>query len=134
MVKKVLHYLDKVEDRIRARLSRYPIFYTLIGGVAIVLFWRGVWITADQIAQNIPPELMWLDGPISVGVSTFILLITGLFLSFFVNDTALIASMKQEKKIVEKTEAEVKEETGTLKHIEEQIQHLEESINNLDNK
>ncbi len=134
MVKKVVHYFDKLEDRIRTRLSRYPIFYTLIGGVAIVLFWRGVWITADQIAVNLPSQWMWIDGPLSVGLSTFVLLITGLFLSFFINDTALISGMKQEKKIVEKTEAEVKEEAGTLQNIEKQIQHLEQSIKDLDNK
>jgi hypothetical protein len=46
----IYHYFDKLEDRIRGRLSRYPIFYSLIGGTAIVLFWRGVWITADEIS------------------------------------------------------------------------------------
>lgn len=128
MVKHIIHYFDKLEDRIRGRLSRYPLIYTLIGGITIVLFWRGVWITADQFAAQIPQEFMWIDGPLSVMVSGFILLVTGLFVSFFVNDTTIITGMKQEKKMVQETEAEVKEEGETLKHIENQLHNLEDTL------
>jgi hypothetical protein len=47
MIAKNYSFFDKFEDHIRTHLSRYPIVYTIIGGIAIVLFWRGVWHTAD---------------------------------------------------------------------------------------
>lgn len=128
MVKKIVHYFDKLEDRIRGRLSHYPIIYTLIAGFAIVLFWRGVWITADQIVLLLPEPFVWIDGPLSVTVSVLILLITGLFVSFFINDTTILTGIKQEKKLVEKTELEVKEEVGELKTIEHKVAHIEQEL------
>ncbi len=110
----ILHFFDKLEDRVRTRLSRYPILYTLIGGIAIVVFWRGVWITADQLAAYLPESLVWLDGIISIVASVLILLITGLFVSFFVNDQIILSGVKREKKLVEKTEAEVHQERDIL--------------------
>jgi uncharacterized RDD family membrane protein YckC len=121
IAKKVLHYFDKLEDRIRNRLSRYPIVYSIIGGTAIVLFWRGVWITADDIAQVIPEHLVWIDGPLSVMVSVLILLATGLFVSFFVSDQIIISGMKKDKKIVEKIQGEVE-------HIEKEIKEIHDSL------
>jgi hypothetical protein len=127
-MKKILHYFDKLEDRIRNRLSRYPIAYSLIGGTAIVLFWRGVWITADEIALALPESFAWVDGPISVGVSVLILLATGLFVSFFVNDQIILSGVINDKKIVEKTEAEVKKESGVIDAIYKEVEVIEKEI------
>ena len=44
---RLYHFFDKLEDTVRERLSRIPIFYGIVGGVSIVLFWRGLWYTAD---------------------------------------------------------------------------------------
>ncbi len=125
MTNPVIHYFDKLEDRIRGRLAKYPIIYTLIGGVAIVLFWRGVWITADQIALFFPPEYLWLDGILSVGVSVLILLITGLFVSFFVTDKIIISGLRQEKKLVEKTQEEVERDMNLLASFKNQLDRIE---------
>ena len=46
-MKSIIKFFDKIEDKIRGKLSHYPIFYAFIGGVGIVIFWRGVWHTAD---------------------------------------------------------------------------------------
>jgi len=77
---KVIDFFDKLEDVIRGHLSRYPIAYTLIGGVAIVLFWRGVWHTAD-ILEGQGGWIGWLFyEPISLVIVTIVLLAT-VFLS-----------------------------------------------------
>ena len=52
MIKKILHFFDKLEDQIRGRLSKYPIVYAFIGGVGIVLFWRGVWGLSEEIGMT----------------------------------------------------------------------------------
>jgi hypothetical protein len=44
---RIFHFFDKLEDRVRGFLSRKPTLYAIIAGFAIVLFWRGVWHTAD---------------------------------------------------------------------------------------
>jgi hypothetical protein len=131
MFKKVVNYFDKLEDRIRGRLSRYPILYTLIGGTGIVLFWRGVWVTADEIFLLLPLELQWLNGPLSIIISTFVLLLTGLFVSFFVADNILLSGMKQEKKLIEKTEAEIREDTSMLHKIEQKIDTIQKDIDDI---
>lgn len=125
---RVLHYFDKLEDRIRNRLSKYPILYSLIGGAAIVLFWRGVWITADELALMLPDELIWLDGPLSVGVSVLVLLATGLFVSFFINDQIILSGVNKDKKIVEKTESEVRAEANIIKTMRTEIKHIEQEV------
>jgi uncharacterized protein YlxW (UPF0749 family) len=128
MYKKILHYFDKLEDRIRGRLSRYPIIYSIIGGAAIVLFWRGVWITADDIAKILPRELVWIDGPLSVAVSLIILLATGLFVSFFVSDQIIISGIKQAKRIDQKTEEEVRQEEKELKELLKEVTSIEKEV------
>jgi hypothetical protein len=131
MIKNIVHYFDKLEDRIRGRLSRYPIIYTLIGGVGIVLFWRGVWLTTDDIAMLLPDKYVWVDGPLSVIVSCLMLLLTGLFVSFFITDKIILSGLKQEKKLVEKTEAEIKGELGTLTALNRKIDDLEKLVRDI---
>ncbi|MEO8638083.1 MAG: hypothetical protein ABI430_04255 [Candidatus Taylorbacteria bacterium] len=113
MLKKTLQFFDKLEDKVREALSRRPVVYTLIGGVAIVLFWRGVWMTADLFP--------FLTGPVSILISVTVLLLTGLFVSFFVGDVIIISGLKKEKKLIEKTESEIKADVTTLKEIKEKI-------------
>src|SRR3989344_249371 len=124
--RKVIKFFDKLEDKVRGTLSRRPLLYTFIGGVAIVLFWRGVWMTADLIP--------FLSGPISVAISVGILMVTGLFVSFFVSDRIILSGIKQEKKFVEKTENEIKAETTVLEDIRKDIRHIEKEIGALEKK
>lgn len=118
-MKKIVRFFDKFEDHVRARLSKYPILYTFIGGIAIVLFWKGVWDTADMIP--------WLHGPMSILISVTILLATGLFVSFFVGDVIILSGIKNEKKLIEKTESEIATEGVTLDQIKknlEEVKHM----------
>lgn len=120
---KLARFFDKLEDKTRASLSQRPIFYAIIGGTAIVLFWRGVWLTADLIP--------FLSGPVSVLISTVILLLTGLFVSFFIGDRIILSGMKGEKKLVEKTAAEVQSEGDILLDIQKRVKKIEDEIQSL---
>ena len=109
----MFRFFDRLEDRIRMRLSRYPVLYSFIGGVGIVLFWRGVWHTADLFP--------FMTGPVSVAISVVLLLLTGLFVSFFVGDAIVMSGIQGEKKLIEKTESELKHEASLLKHVEDEV-------------
>lgn len=108
----MVRFFDKLEDYVRTRLSRRPILYAFVGGVGVVLFWRGVWMMADE---------MGLSSLGSVVVSLLILLLTGLFVSFFVGDSIIISGLKRDKKLIEKTEAEVDAELDAFKHMKEEL-------------
>jgi uncharacterized protein involved in cysteine biosynthesis len=128
MFKKIINYFDKFEDKVRGRLSHHPILYTFIGGIAIVLFWRGIWHTADML-QAQGGWLGWLFyEPNNLVIVTVILLASGLFVSYFIGDTVLISGMSGEKKLAEKTEKEIKEEGIELKEIQNTIKEIEKSI------
>lgn len=120
MVKKVVIFFDKLEDAVRARLSRRPIVYSFIGGVGIVLFWKGVWETAGYFPV--------LFGPMSILVGLVILLSTGLLVSFFIGDNIILSGLKHEKKIVEKTETEVRSETHSLTYVVERLEAIEKKL------
>ena len=123
MIKKIVHFFDLLEDRIRAKLSRRPVLYTFIGAVGIVLFWRGVERTADMIP--------FLTGPVSLIISVVVLLLTGVFVSFFIGDQVIIAGIKREKKIVEKTEEEIRAEESELSQIHKKLNEMDREIHEL---
>lgn len=120
MAKKILHFFDKLEDRVRILLSHHPVLYGLIGGVAVVLFWKGV----EETAGYFPI----LYGVGSLVVGTLILLITGLLVSFFVGDSIIISGFNHEKKLVEKTEEEVREEAHINERILEELEAIEQKL------
>lgn len=126
MIRKIVHFFDKLEDNIRGHLSRYPILYTLIGGIAVVLFWRGVWHTADMLAARGGILGFLFYEPVSLLIVIVILLATGLFVSYFIGDSILLSGAKSQKKLAEKTEKELKEEEASLneiKHLVDDIRH-----------
>jgi hypothetical protein len=125
-MKKILYFFDNLEDNIRAALSRRPIIYAFIGGTAIVLFWRGVWMVADT--------LPFLTGPISIFVSVAILLAMGLFVSFFIGDTIIISGLKKEKRLDEKVASEVKTELDILNDIQKRLNDIEREVKMLREK
>ncbi len=130
-IRKVIDYFDRFEDMVRGHLSKYPIAYTIIGGVAIVLFWRGVWHTADILyAQG--GWLGWLFyEPVSLVITAVILLATGLFVSYFIGDTILISGLKGEKKLAERTQREVKEEEGKISELRATIKEMKNEVDEI---
>lgn len=130
-MKKILSFFDKLEDHIRIHLSKYPIAYTLIGGIAIVLFWRGVWHTAD-ILQARGGWIGWIFyEPVNLVIVMVILLATGLFVSYFIGDTILMSGIKQEKKITDKTEREVRDEEVKLAELRTTIREMKKEVDEI---
>jgi len=126
MVNRAVDFFDKLEDRVRAALSHRPISYAIIGGVGIVLFWKGVWETAELFPA--------LFGPVSILVGLIMLLLTGLMVSFFVGDSIILSGFKQEKKFVEKIESEVHSEKDIDVLILERLDAIEAELQRMNKK
>lgn len=125
---KLIHFFDKLEDRIRGTLSRTPIVYGVIGGVAVVMFWRGVWHLADLFEKSGGIWATLFGAPVSVVASALVLLLTGLFVSFFIGDRIILSGLTHEKKVEEKTEAEVRAEGALLLDIHKKLERLEREL------
>ena len=142
-MKKIVKFFDKLEDRVRGKLSRKPIGYAFIGGVGVVLFWRGVWHTADLVMELLFAmertnesidfhSLPWWDGPLSIIIGSILLLMTGLFVSNFIGNEILISGLKGEKKMAEKTEAEVRLDTGAILEVREKVKKISDELEKIE--
>lgn len=134
----VIKFFDKLEDEVRGYLSHRTIVYGFVVGVGIVLFWRGVWHTADFLVHlyvdwvpGIGADLVgtiWWDGPLSIVVGAAILLVSGTFVSEFIGKEIIISGLRREKKITELTEAEVEAESGEITEILKEVRALREEV------
>ena len=124
----IIKFFDRLEDRVREFLSRSPIAYGIIGGIAIVMFWRGIWHTADLIEAGGSVFAPLFTAPMSTLISAVALLLTGLFVSFFIGDRIILSGLKHEKKIEEKTETEVREEGVILLDLYEKLERIEREV------
>lgn len=112
-------FFDKLEDRVRGKLSHLPIIYGFLGGFGIVLFWRGTWHIADDFG---------LSSLASLIIGATILLITGLFSASFIGDQIIISGLKHEKRLAELTEEEVETERDMLLKIREELKDVKKDI------
>ncbi|MFA5840984.1 MAG: hypothetical protein WC847_01805 [Candidatus Paceibacterota bacterium] len=119
----ILKFFDRLERKIRGKLSHYPILYAFIGGIGVVLFWRGVWHTADE---------MNMGSTISVIIGVVILIITGVFVSSFIGNQLIISGLVGEKKIAEKEEEELQTEEMQLKSLQSTLNRLEKKLEHID--
>lgn len=141
-MKLIIKFFDKLEDKIRGKLSHYPIFYAFLGGVGIVIFWRGVWHTTDFFTEVIFSyqlkgsvdlgSLPWWDGPLSLLVGSVLLLSTGLFVFDFIGSQAIISGLRGEKRLEEKTEEEIKTEGEIIKGIEKEVKKISERLDDIE--
>ncbi len=135
MLKKIIIFFDKFEDKIRGRLSGLPILYTFIGGIAIVLFWRGVWHTADILQAKGGILGFIFYEPVNMVLVIIILLATGLFVSYFIGDTILLSGLKQQKKTTDKTKKDIEVEEyeldslrTTIKEMKKEVDEIKEAV------
>jgi hypothetical protein len=119
-MKKVVRFFDVLEDRIRSYLSHYPLLYALIGGVGVVLFWRGIWHTVD--------EYFYLSGPTSAILGVMILGLTGVLVSSLIGTKLIIAGLRGDKKVEEKTQKEIVEEGSKIDNLQHTLEHIESEI------
>ncbi len=134
--KKIYNIGDKLEDKVRSKLSHYPIIYAFIGGAGIIIFWRGIWHTVDYVMESLlaisdnissttMSQLPWWDGPLSILVGVVLLLAVGLFVSSFIGNEIIISGLKKEKKIIEKTEEDIEVEIAEDKKIKHEIHEMD---------
>jgi len=119
LIKKFIKLSNHWGTKFRHELSHWPITYAFIGSIGVVLIWRGVWMIADS---------MEMSGFISLALGVFISIISGLFVSFFVGDKIIISGIRHEKRVDEKTEAEIKAEEDTLVKIEKELKVIKEEL------
>ncbi len=125
MIQKITKFFDKLEDKTRSKLSRVPLIYALIGGIGVVLFWRGVWHIADDFSLN---------SFVSLVLGSIILLMTGVFVSAFVGNRLIISGLSGEKKLTEKTKDEIETEENKIDTLQKSINRLEQEVVNLENE
>jgi len=142
--KKIYNLGDRLEDRVRGRLSHYPIIYAFIGGAGVIIFWRGVWLTVDYLmeslftARNLAMDsesglLLWWDGPLSILIGAALLLATGLFVASFIGNEIIISGLKNEKKLGEKTEEEIKLEVSESNKLKHEVMAVNDRLKDIEN-
>lgn len=133
MPKNILNFFDRLEDRTRAKLSHFPIVYAFIGGIGVVLFWRGVWHTTDFLTLWLLGEVNFTlfdvaDGPLSFVLGTIILLMTGVYVSAFIGNRLIITGLSGDKKLAEKTKDEILTEEDEIRRIHKTLDKVEDQI------
>ena len=128
MIHKIVKFFDRLEDHVRGAFSHFPIFYAFIGGALMILFWRGVWHTGDILMARGGWYGVFFYEPITIVWTTALMLLVGLFVSFFIGDHILISGLRQEKKVTDKTEKEIQEEESQIARVERKISKLENDI------
>jgi hypothetical protein len=128
---KIIHFFDKFEDWVRGHLSHFPIIYTFIGGVAIVLFWRGVWNIADMLQARGGIWGFLLYEPVSMVLVVAVLLATGLFVSYFIGDSILLTGARSQKKLAEKTSKELQEEETSIADIKIVVDSIKKEVDEI---
>src|SRR3989338_4638877 len=123
VIKKIVQFFDKLEDKTRAKLSHTPIVYAFLGGIGVVLFWRGVWHIADDINLN---------SIISIIIGSIILLVTGVFVSAFIGSRLIISGLSGEKKLAEKEASEIKNEETQLKNLQNTLNRVDRKLSHLE--
>lgn len=126
MFQKIITFFDKLEDKIRFRLSHRPVIYATISGIGAALFFRGIWLIADQYT--------FMTGWVTLIISLVILLLTGALVGQFLNDRIIISGITKDKKLAEKTEKEIREEVDVLGNIQKELREINQKINLLSKK
>lgn len=136
--------ISKLETKIITYLSHRPKLYALIVGIGVVLFWRGVWHTTDQVHSFYAKTFMystmslggspWWDGPLSLIVGMIILYFTGSFISSFIGNELILSGLRGEKKLNEKTEVEVQNEVRAISDIKDSLKTINQTLEQLEKK
>ena len=139
MTRRIIHFFDKLEDKIRGKLSRMPILYACLGGIGVVLFWRGVWHTTDFITAYLLGEtdltvFNIFDGPLSFLVGTVMLLMTGVYVSAFIGNRLIVSGLYGEKKLTEKTKEEIETEEEQIKKLQNTIERVERKVSEIESE
>lgn len=141
--------IKKFFNELRLKLKNHPVIYAFIGGIGIILFWRGIWHTTDFVSvfllnhqgEDALNYANLVDSLASTIIGFVLLLLTGLFVTDFISSEIISTSAKTEKKIekiTEETEEEEETEEKRLDEIEKKFDrvtnHLDEHLENIEKK
>ncbi len=131
-MKYVTNIFLRIEERARTYFERFPFAHAFLGGIGVVLFWRGVWEIADR---------MRIDPIVSIVVGSLLLGCIGLFLHTFVGNAIIIKNVEKDKRMTKKAEHEiaavekdVKKEEVTLDQLSAKIDRLEQVVREMANR
>ena len=133
-MKKLFGNFDKLEDLVRAWFRRRPVLYALVGGVGVILFWRGVWLSADAISTTFRAGFLGyelLDGMTSLVIGFVLLASTGLFVPDFLS-TEVMRDIKKEEKLTEKVEKEVETEESIINKIHDEVHSISRELKKIE--
>lgn len=122
----------QIEERARSYFERFPFVHAFLGGVGVVLFWRGTWELADQ---------MRIDPVVSIIIGSLLLGSIGLFIHTFVGNAIIIKNVEKDKQMTKKAghsiiaaEQNIKKEEITLQQLSEKIDRLEQLVKTVNNE
>ncbi len=134
--------MTKVFNRFHIFLSHHSFLYATIVGIGIVLFWRGVWHSADTLHLYINHynstgsasiiDHPWWDGPLSFMVGCLILFTTRAFVSSFIGNELILSGLRIEKKIHKQTESDIQTEVSTIGDIKHTISAISHKLEELE--
>lgn len=129
MLKKIILFFSKLDNKVRSRLSTRPVLYAGIAAIGIVLLWRGIWLIADDVGVN---------GWVSMIVGSAALLVTGVFVSAFIGNRTLLAGLQDQKRLSlqEKKcmELDLQHEYDAINNINESLEDIKEDIDEMRQK
>lgn len=85
-------------------------------------------MTADKIQKLGGFIGILFSGPVSLVASIIFLLSTGLFVSVFIGEKIIISGLKKEKKTFDKTEMEIREESGFILDMKLNMDKLKQDV------
>lgn len=140
-LKRLIKRFTNFEFKSRTFLSRHQVFYALLGGAGVVLYWRGVWHLSDYLesgTQNTFLKIIFSPlGSLVLGVC--LLLSIGLLVQEFIGADVIISGIRKEKRDIDKTEEELikeekkeKEEERLIKEIDDHLHDIEKRLHEKD--
>src|SRR3989344_3907368 len=86
----------------------------------------------DHLEDNVRNHLSHYPIVYAFIAGVGIILMIGMFVSFFIGDSIIIAGIKREKKIAEKTETEIETEKEELDEVRGMVQEVEEKMEKIE--
>lgn len=131
--------------RIRMWLSHRPVLYAFLGGIGVVLFWRGVWLTMDALTHYVSAtydvyssielsQLLWWDGPLSLVIGSSILFFVGAFVSSLIGNELIISGLRSEKNLTAKEGKAIHSEAIDIHGIQQILSDVTTKLDTLEYK
>ena len=124
---KLIQAIERGEAAIRKFLTNYPVLYTGLTALAIVVFWEGVSEIARSYAASSGPFVL-------IVISVPVLIVLGTFLPFFITDKKVLSELTHEEKEIERVERVEEKDTSILHRMEDKMLEMDREIHDIEKK